>query len=120
MRPTVKGLSSIDLPDGVSLPEDPTDCWIVVTASIGLVGDDGADDFTFYVCTPRRLERVLTDEAYVWGRHLLIVAAFDWALVRAAIERVCDHVTGKTWDLIANQLARHGAWEFEDYREASE
>lgn len=117
MRAVLKVLSSIDLPDGTSSPPDPTDCWVVVTASIGIAGDDGSDNFTFYVSTPRRLERIVADESQLWGRHLLIVEQFDWVLVRNAIEKICDEVTGDTWDAIASRLSRYGAWEFEDYRE---
>jgi Immunity protein 8 len=118
MKPTLKGLSSIDLPDGTSLPEDPGDCWVVVTASIGLAEDEGSDDFTLYVCTPRRLDRVVADESQLWGQHLLIVERFDWSVVRTAVEKMCDEITDETWDAIASRLSRYAAWEFEDYREA--
>jgi hypothetical protein len=117
MNATLKVLSSIDLPDGASLPPDPTDCWVIVTASIGVAGDERSDNFTFYVSTPRRLERVVADESQLWGRHLLIVEQFDWTQVRTAIEKLCAGVTGDTWDAIASRLSRYGAWEFEDYRE---
>lgn len=117
MKPNLRGLSSIDLPDGASLPDDPADCWVVVTASIGVAGDEGSDDFTFYISTPRRLERIVADESQLWGRHLLIVEQFDWALVRNAIEKICNEITGDTWDAIASRLSRYGAWEYEDYHE---
>lgn len=118
MKPILKGLSSIDLPDGASLPPDPADCWVVVTASIGLAGDDASDNFTFYVCTVRRLERVVADEAQLWGRHLLITNEFDWDAVRSAIQRICDSVSGETWESIATEVGRYAGWEFEDYRPA--
>jgi hypothetical protein len=117
MKPILKVLSSVDLPDGASLPPDPTDCWVVVTASIGVAGDEASDNFTLYVSTPRRLERIVADETQLWGRHLLIVEQFDWTTVRNAIEKICDETTGDTWDAIASRLGRYAAWEFEDYRE---
>lgn len=116
MKPILKGLSSLDLPDGHSLPDDPSDCWAVVTANLGVTGNDAGDDFTFYVCTPSRLERVLSEEPELWGRHLLIVETFDWTAVRRAVERLCDRVQGDTWEEIAGQLGRYLGWEFEDYR----
>ena len=120
MKARLEGIYSIDLPDGPPrLPEDPSDCWIVVQADIGPVGTDGADTFTFYVCTLKRLQRALKSEAWQFGRHSLIVERFDWDIVESAIRRMVDDQEAADWDALAAKLGQYGQWEFADYIEAS-
>ncbi|MCA1790113.1 MAG: immunity 8 family protein [Thioalkalivibrio sp.] len=116
MKADLKGISSIDLPDGTSLPANPKDCWILVTASIGSDESEAADDFTFYVCTPDRMHSILTTSPVIWGKRLLIVDQFDWATVKRTIDELCDRISGENWDDIARQLSYYALWEFSDYR----
>lgn len=119
MKAKLKGIYSIDLPEGQpSLPEDPENCWIVLQADIGL--DDGtqaADTFTFYICTPKKLSAIVKEEKHQLGRHLIIVDQFDWELLESTIVKICDEATGENWEEIAEQISRYGHWEFEDYHE---
>ena len=115
MRPELKGLDSSDLPDGQSLPQNPDNCWIVVTASIGISGEPGADLFVFYVCTLERLRQMTETGGPVSGRHLLIVSRFDWDAVEQAIISICNEVEGDTWEVISRKLAQFGKWEYEGY-----
>ena len=118
IKAKIDGLFSVDLPDpSTDFPEDPEDCWIIVMADIGLEGSPGADEFTFYVCTPKRLSKVVQHEGFQFGRHLLIVERFDWDTVERAIARICEEATGDTWEQVAKKIGRYGQWEFEDYQE---
>lgn len=109
---------SLELSNGPpQLPPDPKDCWIVVYADIGQEGSRGADTFTFYVCTLKKLVTIVRKKRYELQRHLLIVERFDWGLVESAILSICERATGETWDEVATQIGRYGHWEFEDYQE---
>lgn len=116
MKAKLKGIYSIDLPGGPpELPPDPEDCWVVVQADIGAVVGDAADEFTFYVCTPGKLTKVLGQKEYLFGRHLLIVPRFDWQIVENAIGAVCEQIRGQSWEEIAGQLNTYGGWELDRY-----
>src|SRR5688572_5502984 len=106
-RPKLKGLWSPDLPMGEeSLPNDPSNCWIVIQADIGLPDSDAADTFTFYVCTLKFLDHALKQEGFLLAAHTIVVSQFDWQTVRIAIEAACDRATGNSWKDITSRLSQ--------------
>jgi len=116
MKAKFDGIYSIDLPGGPpELPSDPSNCWVVIQADIGHEGGEGADIFTFYVCTISALEDQLKVKGCELGRHLIILERFDWELVEKAICDICANASGETWEDIAHFIARYGSWEYEDY-----
>jgi hypothetical protein len=119
MKAKLKGIYSIDLPEGKSsLPEDPENCWIVLQADIGLDdGTEAADTFTFYICTPKKLATIVIDEKYQLGRHLIVVDRFEWQLIESIVLKICSEAIGEDWEGIAKYISRFGHWEFEDYNE---
>jgi Immunity protein 8 len=117
MRAEVKRWMSLDLPDGKSLPEDPTHCCLGMQADIGPVGEDSADTFSFEVCTPSGLaSRLDRDARPYWGRGMLVVGAFSWDAVEAALDQFVRSVSGDDWAEVAEKLNRFMQWEFEDYQ----
>jgi hypothetical protein len=69
--------------------------WIRL--SVGLLGESGADNFELFVCTPKWLfEQLETDPAARWGRHLLIVKAYDLTLIRDQLDRSCSDAVALT------------------------
>jgi len=77
----------------------------------------GAESFDLTVCSLAWLtERVRRDGAFD-GRHHLIVEWYDWPTLRTYVERRVRRCEGATWRNVAEQLARFGYWEFEDYEE---
>ncbi len=120
MKARLDGIYSIDLPEGPpQLPGDSSNCWIVVQADIGPVGRSGADTFTFYVCTHKRMEQILESEGWQFGRHLLIVERFDWKVVEAAIRRLVEDHEEADWNALAAKLGQYGQWEFADHVDTS-
>jgi hypothetical protein len=108
---------SLDLPDAKSLPGDPSDCCVSMQADIGPVGEDSADTFSFEVCTPSGLASRLDGEGRpYWGRGTLIVHAFSWEAVDAALNQFVRSVSGEDWAAVAEKLNRFMYWEFEDYQ----
>jgi hypothetical protein len=117
MRAEVKRWWSSDLPDGKSLPEDPDDCCVGMQVDIGPVGQDGADTFSFEVCTPSALARRSEGERRpFWARGTLIVDTFSWEAVEMALNQYVRSVSGEDWSALATKLNRLMHWEFEDYQ----
>jgi hypothetical protein len=108
---------SLDLPDAKALPDDPEDCCVTMQADIGPVGEDSADTFSFEVCNPSGLASRLDGEARpFWGRGTLVVGAFSWEAVDAALNQYVRSVSGDDWSEVAEKLNRFMYWEFEDYQ----
>lgn len=115
----LKGLDSADTPDGSLAsfrPEDPEEFRLGVTASIGPADGDGAELFQFEVCSPTAMRSETGEKGYAFVRHVLLVERWDAELVESAIRDLCQRVSGDTWSQVAERLARHGYWEFEDYQ----
>lgn len=115
MQPVLKGLSSLDLPDGQSLPDDPSNCVIRMTARVGTPNTEGGDNFHFRVVTPRSLEGAGATPQ--WGRGDLIVHSFEWQAVETSLDDLLARCSAPTWEEIATNLSRFTHWEFEDYTE---
>jgi hypothetical protein len=113
----VKGLHS---PDIVRLeseqPEDPSLFSILVEVRVGPKDEPGEESFDVVVCTPAWISSCLASTPYVAPRHHLLVPKYDYEIIRTAIYQVFDGVKGKHWTEVAQQLARYGRWEFEDYQ----
>lgn len=115
-RAQVKGLMSLDLPDGQSLPEDPERCCVQMQADIGPAEENGAEIFDFTVCTPSGLgDRLAKDARPFWARGILMVERFDWDDVEKALNQFVHSVSGEDWRHVASKLNRFTLWEFEDY-----
>lgn len=109
----LKAIFSPDLPAGEpSLPPDPSNCWVVIHADIGLPGSGAADTFTFFVTTTSFLKRELECSTYQIGRGLIVLREFSWPHVSAAIEDVIGRCAGKTWVEIAARLSQYGESEY--------
>jgi len=102
------GIYSIDLPAGPpEMPSNPYDCWIVIQADIGILGEIGTDTFTFYFTTPTWLEQ----RGQIPSSNVIVNDRFDWEAVKHEIEARCSLANGTTWEAIARNLA--GEWEYE-------
>ena len=111
MRAELKLLHSPDLPDPEhNRPQDPGNFRILVQALIGVAGQEAADTFDFLVCTPAWLAAHVSEP--LPARGYLIVPAYDYARIHAAISRLCDQATGPDWSALAAQLSLYGRWEY--------
>jgi hypothetical protein len=97
------------------VPDDPDNFLIAVQATVGPAGEPGGDTFAFVVCTPRWLASELASSPYLFARHYLIVARYDYAVIHNAISKIVAGTSGLSWDDVAQRIARYGHWEFEDY-----
>lgn len=116
MKAVLKRLHSPDVFDLESHePEDRTSFSLLVQAMIGPVGQEGEESFDIDVCTPRWLDSIMDAKSVVFGRHYIIVKAYDYHLIHSSIEQYVDTCSGKDWEEVAERLSRLGKWEFEDY-----
>jgi hypothetical protein len=60
-------------------------------------GSLGEESFDMMVCTPQWLAAHHEPDAIVMARHYLIVFGYDWARLRAFIEKYVDGCCGETW-----------------------
>jgi hypothetical protein len=119
MQAELKALDAADAPGSdvrAFHPEDPACFALAVTASIGPVGEDGAELFQFTVCSASWLARQALPKGFAFQRHTLLLDRWDPDLAERAITDLCRHTHGDTWQEIAEKLSRYGHWEFEDYR----
>jgi len=77
----------------------------------------GEESFDVVVCTPEWLKVVTTDRGPRLGRHMLVVAHWDYQLIRDYLFAAVEAEEAPTWPLLVERLGRIGLWEFEDYRE---
>jgi hypothetical protein len=113
MKARLKGIYSVDLPNGSpQMPTDPSDCWIVVEANIGEDDRPGADTFTFYVTTPTFLERA----PQAGLPHMIVLDRFNWQEVENNLLTRCSQARGKIWAELARSIG--GEWEFDNYKPA--
>jgi len=116
MRAELRHLDSTDAPDGMDSfrPDNPRDFTLLVTAAIGVAGQEGADNFDFVVVGPDWFGNNPPGNGFRWARHFIVLHAWDPKVVRRAIEDLCHRATGATWEEVASKLSRFGHWEFED------
>lgn len=118
VKPELRRLHSPDLMDmQTSQPENPRNFCMLVQAMIGPRGEPGEESFDILVCTPRWLEQSLANANVLFGLHYLFVDHYDYEWIRGAIARICNSLSGASWDDVASQLDKYGAWEFENYQE---
>ena len=110
--PKLLSLSSTDL-DAGALPRDPDHCLVSIVATIGPSSGIAGDNFSFLVATPSALAEAGT---YGWGRGILIVESFSWAVVERSINRLITHAARDTWQEVAQALNKELLWESDSYQ----
>ncbi len=116
MRAALRRLHSPDVYDLSSWSPD-NEFGVLVQMLVGPEGGPGEESFDVTLCTPGWLAERVRQEGIVDARHHLLIDTYDYdRLERYLCERVsaCE---GANWREVALQVARLGAWEFEDYRE---
>jgi hypothetical protein len=118
MKAEIKSLHSLQLEDRLInyWPDDVSNFGTWIRAYIGPQGEAGAEAFDIQVCTADWLKSQCSTQGPLWGRHLLIVDAYDYDVIKASIERYVESCDGDDWASVAGKLSRVGAWEFEDYQ----
>ncbi|HDR9154564.1 TPA: immunity 8 family protein [Burkholderia vietnamiensis] len=119
MKAEIKSLHSLQLEDRLInyWPDDVSNFGTWIRAYIGPQEEAGSEAFDIQVCTPEWLKAQCATQGPTWGRHMLIVEAYDYDSIKAVIERYVAGCDGDDWAAIATKLSRIGAWEFENYQD---
>lgn len=113
MRAIIKGISHDIYDVDTYSPNDLEKFCLNFRLLIGPDCSTGADNFDLSVCTPKWLEATLWDPQ--WGRGMLIVQRYDFAVIREQAQIYVDGCVGECWQEIATQLSRVFLWEYEGY-----
>lgn len=120
MRAELHSLISPDLPNmPTQIPDHVEHFGVLIQALVGASDGPGEESYDFVVCTPSWISTLVSREGFLFGRHYLIVEAYDYDLIFRVIDSLCSRTCGDDWLEIAAKLGRYGKWEFEDYRDAS-
>lgn len=114
MHAVIRNIASDDVEFDSYTPDDSACFSLTIRMLIGHDAVSGADEFELCVCTPEWLRQTVWEPR--WGRHLLIVRAYDRSSIERCIHEYVAKCMGDTWHEIATKLARNFSWEFEDYR----
>jgi hypothetical protein len=112
----LKRLHSPDIQDLRNWIPESKEFAILLQIMAGPEGSPGEESFDVTLCTPAWIKNQVEREGVITGRHLLIIADYDYGQVNGYISRYLTTCTGNTWQEVAAKIARLGHWEFEDYR----
>jgi hypothetical protein len=116
MRAELRRLHSPDVEDLTTWTPQASEFAILLQIMAGPEGAPGEESFDVTLCTPAWIaSRVATDKI-MDGRHLLIVARYDYPFIYRYISDYVSSCEGDTWQEVAARISRLGRWEFEDYR----
>lgn len=110
-------LKSIDIISGVSENEfkDPDIFFIRIEVEIGLAESNGADVFSFDVCSPKWIENNVSDTLPGYG--LLIMKDFDIRDVETWVRSVSEFSFDCSWNEAAMKISKYLRWEFDNYQQ---
>jgi len=83
---------------------------------IGIDGEEGGNDYSLTVGTPRAFDHSIQNSGPVWGRHYLIVNRYDPEQIRQYIDKKIVECERTTMEETYVVLSRYFQWEFEDYQ----
>ncbi len=96
---------------------DPTNDGVRVRLMVGPADGPGEESFDVLVCTTAWLKTVIDVDGPQIGRHLLLVGTLDLTAAVAFLREHIESLEAPDWKGLAEQIARVGYWEFEDYTE---
>ncbi|MGL3609080.1 Imm8 family immunity protein [Rhizobium sp. G187] len=111
----VKSIELIDYENWIYWPDDIEKFCVAAEAMIGPVGEEGADIFSFEICTPKWFEEERNEKA-AFARAVVFLRTYDELAAKTIIRKLVDTTSGDTWIEIAQKLNRYLRWEFEDYK----
>jgi Immunity protein 8 len=112
----LKSLHSPDVADLQSWRPDRTEFSVLLQIFAGPEGKPGEESFDLTLCSPAWVAARTTETKILEGRHLLIVAEYNYDLIYEYLSRRVSSCEGETWREVAEKLSRLGRWEFEDYQ----
>lgn len=116
MKASVKSIDLVDHENWAYWPDDVENFCIAAEALIGPIEEEGADIFSFEICTPKWFA-ANTNRVTGFARAIIFVPEYDEQTIKAVVTDLVARTSGSTWVEIGEKLSRYLRWEFEDYHE---
>jgi Immunity protein 8 len=117
MRAQLKWMSSSDIDLNSFWSDEEDNFGFNLEVGIGIENEDGAEIFSFQVCTPKWMQKHYQKDEIVFIRHVILVFSYDYKEIERQITKLCSNISGDSWKDICLKLSRYGQWEFEDYQD---
>jgi hypothetical protein len=115
----IRALDSPDVDGAIEAarPRSNEEVHYLLTLTIGVVGEDGADLFNVVIATPEALRcRAVDNRGILADRATIIVREFDWPTIRSHLEAILRKCDAPTMSEATQRLHRYFHWEYEDYK----
>lgn len=115
MNLEIKNIYSDDVPPP-RLPDDVYDFNVAFRVEIGEKGSERGEIFHFVAASPLGLRRGAREGEFLFLRGYILMARFDWKVVRRAVENIVDHARGyrTTWGEVIEFFSRYGRYDSEN------
>lgn len=115
MKAEIRSIDLIDYDNWAYWPDDTDDFYVAAEALIGPKDSEGAEIFSFEICSPKWFSRHRANSA-IFVRHMIFMNEYDEQAVKNAVVELVKNASGDTWTEVAEKLSRYMFWEFEDYQ----
>ncbi|GAB3698136.1 immunity 8 family protein [Spirosoma flavus] len=117
MKPIIVSCDSSDVIDFFDYqPEVHDDFGFPLNLTIGIEGQEGANNFQLMVATPKYIQRTHPNQSAVLLRHYLVVFQYDFNEILDIINNYVRSIEEDSWEKVAEKIGRIAQWEFEDYK----
>jgi hypothetical protein len=117
MKAFVKDFDCADIDDLFSyVPTDPNNFGFWMNFSIGLQGEEGADNFQMLIATPNYIQQQHPFQNAVLPHNTLLVFEYDFNQILNTVDKYVKSLNEDSWEKLAEKLCRIAHWEFEDYK----
>lgn len=120
MHATVKRICTIDGHDPAEYkPGEPDRFAVALRLFVGPSPGEGEESFDVTICTPLWLQDRCELDGSVFGRHYIVVLAYNFGFIHRVLVKLVERYSAPTWQEVATKVGRIGSWEFEDYETAN-
>lgn len=110
-KPEIKSWDCTDLPIEEWKPEDPylVDFWC--NLSIGIEGEDGADNFQVHVVSEKILPQLKNKE------YMVVIQYYEgWDQILEILKDMISGINALNWFSMSEELSKMFYWEYEGFR----
>jgi hypothetical protein len=108
-KPEIKSWDCVDHdPIEKWIPEDPSEVEFWLNIAVGIVGEEGTNNFLVHVVTERKVSSVANKS------HMLVIPYYSGlSEVLTKINTTLECCNGLNWSDISEQIAKLYKWEYE-------
>jgi hypothetical protein len=118
MRPVIKDIENIDIPDVKSW--EPINKKLFNTCFELLIGpkdSEGEEIFSVEVCSHLWFQKNFNREPELIEKGFIVVDKYNYNDIVGLLLEICNSIEGSDWNDIGKQLSKYFYWEFDNYIE---